>query len=370
MSGFSILSLIGKDEKASGDFVIEQIPLDKIIPSKENFYDVSEIEELKESLRLFGEVQNSLVCNIEGTDTYRLIAGHRRRLAHMALAEEGLSGYNTMPCLVRAGDPDTGDIESRLMLILTNATARELKDWEKAKQAAELKKLLLAYKAAGHKISGSLRQYIAETLGISETQAQRLESINNNLSPEFQEAFKTEFINVSVAAELAVLTPDEQKDAFAVYKERGELSVREARDLRAEALAGREAREKQAKQQERQETEQTEPEEQMEMVDVDQTTTWETVLAPHRPEKPKMVQNTVHQLKCWPEYYQATEQGNKNFEYRRNDRDFKLGDFILLQEYDQMSGYTGREKQLMITYILSGHNLPENWVVLGTKVLN
>ncbi|VEF93151.1 Domain of Uncharacterised Function with PDB structure [Streptococcus pseudoporcinus] len=43
---------------------------------------------------------------------------------------------------------------------------------------------------------------------------------------------------------------------------------------------------------------------------------------------------TQHMLKCYPEYFEAIMDGTKTFEYRYNDRDFKVGDELLLREYD------------------------------------
>jgi ASC-1-like (ASCH) protein len=63
----------------------------------------------------------------------------------------------------------------------------------------------------------------------------------------------------------------------------------------------------------------------------------------------------THALKTWPEYYKAVESGKKNFEVRRMDRPFKVGDKLILQEYNPIKGeYTGSELERRITYILPG----------------
>lgn len=41
-----------------------------------------------------------------------------------------------------------------------------------------------------------------------------------------------------------------------------------------------------------------------------------------------------HELKIWPQYYQAVANGSKTFEVRKNDRAFQKGDEVVLREYD------------------------------------
>lgn len=62
-----------------------------------------------------------------------------------------------------------------------------------------------------------------------------------------------------------------------------------------------------------------------------------------------------HELKCWPEFFDAVDRGEKTFEARKDDREFKLNDSILLREWSPVTeSYTGREVRFRITYILRG----------------
>lgn len=61
---------------------------------------------------------------------------------------------------------------------------------------------------------------------------------------------------------------------------------------------------------------------------------------------------TTHELKCWPEYYGEVEAGRKTFEIRKDDRGFRVGDKLILREYNpQSQTYTGRSCQRVVTYI-------------------
>ena len=83
-----------------------------------------------------------------------------------------------------------------------------------------------------------------------------------------------------------------------------------------------------------------------------------------------------HVLKTDHVVFQDVLDGNKTFEIRFNDRDYQVGDLVILKETEftgeQMKSgqplvYTGREIQKRISYILSGYGLHEGWVILGIQ---
>ncbi len=75
----------------------------------------------------------------------------------------------------------------------------------------------------------------------------------------------------------------------------------------------------------------------------------------------------IHELKCYPEYYQALIDGTKTFEVRVNDRNFQIGDWINFHEYNpKTEEYTGRSSDgRKIIYMVKGiFGLPENICVM------
>lgn len=88
----------------------------------------------------------------------------------------------------------------------------------------------------------------------------------------------------------------------------------------------------------------------------------------------------VHELRTWPEYFQAVWDGRKAFELRRDDRPggFQVRDLLHLREYDpdledQEPGerYTGRELTARVTYVLRGgaFGLEAGYAVLGLQLM-
>lgn len=78
----------------------------------------------------------------------------------------------------------------------------------------------------------------------------------------------------------------------------------------------------------------------------------------------------THALKTWPEFYKDVDKGSKTFEVRKADRPFKVGETLLLQEWDNVNNcYTGKECLREITYILYGgqFGVQDGFVVMGLK---
>ncbi len=61
----------------------------------------------------------------------------------------------------------------------------------------------------------------------------------------------------------------------------------------------------------------------------------------------------IHKVKSWSYLFHAIASGKKKHDIRdMRDRSYKVGDRLLLQEYNQAIGvYTGKEVECEITYI-------------------
>lgn len=77
----------------------------------------------------------------------------------------------------------------------------------------------------------------------------------------------------------------------------------------------------------------------------------------------------IHSLKTWPEYFQKVASGEKTFEVRKDDREYQVGDTLILQEYIPEWGYTDHEVTKEITYKLEGgaFGVEKGFCVLGLR---
>lgn len=65
-----------------------------------------------------------------------------------------------------------------------------------------------------------------------------------------------------------------------------------------------------------------------------------------------------HDLKTWPAFFPALLNGKKTFEVRRNDRDFRVEDILILREWDPtIEDYTGRVVRRVVTYLARAEDL-------------
>lgn len=78
-----------------------------------------------------------------------------------------------------------------------------------------------------------------------------------------------------------------------------------------------------------------------------------------------------HSLKIGKQYFADVRQGKKNFEIRYNDRDYRVGDVLILEEYDDTganTGYSGQIEKRTVIYVLKEcpqYGLEVGYCILG-----
>ncbi|NFL87373.1 ParB/RepB/Spo0J family partition protein [Clostridium botulinum] len=190
-----------------------ELDIDSLVPSKNNFYGLREIEELAESIKENGLMHNLVVRDI-GNGKYEIISGERR---YTAL---GKLGYEKVPCQIR----DINDLDAELMLIHANLEQRELTPTEKMEGIKRLENIYKQKRKNGEKLEGKTRDLIGKDLGLSGVQVGRYKKVDKDLIPELKDKLDKEDITLTQAHTLSSLTKKEQK---AIHDEIKDLNTKE-----------------------------------------------------------------------------------------------------------------------------------------------
>ncbi|KXA13335.1 ParB-like protein [Clostridium perfringens] len=213
--------------EARDNFKVEYIDIDNIKRNEKNFYEIVDIEELAEDIKLNGLNHNLVVRKLDNGQ-FELISGERRYTALCKLVKEGNKTFALVPCKVI----EVNDTDAEIILIQANAQTRELTEIEKLKQVQRLKELYKIKKANGEKITGKVREIIANDLKLSPTQVGRYEKINSSLIPELKTVLEKGNLTIANASEFANLSEDNQKVILELINSNINLSKNEAIELK------------------------------------------------------------------------------------------------------------------------------------------
>lgn len=234
---------------------------------------------------------------------------------------------------------------AEIKLIHANSTTRVLSDQEKVQQSARLAVLFQQLKASGTKIKGRKREFVAGMLGVSTAQVGRMESVDRNLVPDAKEEFQQGGMNFSTAYETSLLPAEQQQQVVDDLRQGEKVDIKAVKQRRQPAT--------------------------------------KTTTPPAKPEPPPDIPAftpgasappsakpapRTHKLKTWPEPFDAIVAGLKPWEFRKNDRDYHVGDILHLMRYDpEAQEYTGQTLDMTVTYIMPGnmYGIPAGYVVMS-----
>lgn len=79
----------------------------------------------------------------------------------------------------------------------------------------------------------------------------------------------------------------------------------------------------------------------------------------------------THHLKTWPKHFQAIRQNLKTADLRIDDREFVVGDVLVLDEYDpEADRYTLETIHAQVTHILTGSDHEMDGIKAGYVMLS
>lgn len=196
-----IASRVNNINNTDNEFV-QELDIDLLVPSENNFYGIREIEELAESIKEYGLMHN-VVVRKRNDGKYEILSGERR---FRALRE---IDYKKVPC--RIVKDDVTELDAEVMLIQANMQQRELNLQEKMQGIKRLQEIYTEKRKSGEKLQGKTRDLIGKHLGISGVQVGRYQKIDKDLIEPLKEKLNSEDITVTQAHTLSSLTESEQE---------------------------------------------------------------------------------------------------------------------------------------------------------------
>jgi len=213
------------DDIGSAEFIVKDINIKKLVPSKNNFFKVNDIEDLAEDIKENGLSHNLLVRPLKG-DKFEIISGERRYEAFKLL------GRKTAPCKV-VEELKGNDIDTEIVMINTNAKTRQLSDLETAEAIKRLENLYKEKKKLGLNIKGRIRDNIASDIGISGRNVERLNRLNK-LIPGLKKALSEDKISTNAVEQFASMDEVAQKTILKLIKNGEKVDIEKAKVLKEE----------------------------------------------------------------------------------------------------------------------------------------
>lgn len=195
---------------------LQYIDIDQLDANEANFYDVSNLDTLADSIAMDGLQQPLVVTAGEG-GRYTVLSGHRRRAAIRKLVEEdSREDLRRVPCMVRTYKSQA---LAELQLIMANSTARVLTSAEVMHQAKRMEELLYQLKEEGYSFPGRMRAQVAEACQVSESKLARLKVIRDKLIDPWMDKFEAGEISEDVAYTIAQMGQDYQISLDKIFSE-------------------------------------------------------------------------------------------------------------------------------------------------------
>ena len=213
----SLMDTVSKLDTTAAAPQLLMIPLEDILANRDNFYKLSDLDPLADSIAMEG-LQQPLVVTPFGDKVgkYLLISGHRRRAAIEKLVKDKTSpreDLRLVPCLVRTyASPHMAELQ----LILANSTARVLTNAEISKQAEKLETLFYQLQEEGYQFPGRMRDRVAAACKVSAPKLARLKVIREKLCRDFMYLFEKDKLPEQTAYALARLPAEFQARIFNV----------------------------------------------------------------------------------------------------------------------------------------------------------
>ncbi len=376
-----------RDNTPKAHFRTQDVSINKMYSNDKNFYSVEDIEPLAQKILLVGLIENlEVVRDPCDRGEYRIVAGERRWRALKMLVEKGYTEFEKATCQIQT--PASEDEETLHLIIANDYRSKTVADI--LEEEDRLKKTLQRMKEKGLTImgidlnSGRLRDVIADFLKMPPTKVAQIESINKHLIPEFSKELKEGRLTFSAAYMISGMSEEAQAETLARYQENG-LTYKEVKEIKQQQEEKAAAEQIESQMELDMEDQFTEVEDEWEDAHPESITSLEERYSEEqdridretakklreKADEEKMQQlhsqqgKKVHDVKLGATFFEDVKTGRKTFELRKNDREYKEGDTIVLHEYKD-GATTGRTITKKIVYMLEDFTgLEDGYCILG-----
>lgn len=212
--GSDLLNDASKASKRAEEFKVVPLNISLLDPNEDNEgMSLEDIDELAQSILENGLDQNFVVVP-KADGRYKILTGHRRRLACLQLVEQGHGEWKFVPCLIKNIDKISLNVSDRTKekyaLLTTNLERRKNTLSDDMKMLTLANEIFDELVANGEDV-GQRRKWVAERLGVSDSKVKILNYIQGHAAPEIQGEIEKDRISPSVANEIAHLSTEDQQ---------------------------------------------------------------------------------------------------------------------------------------------------------------
>ena len=192
------------------------LKLEQIKKNPLNTYDLIDMDDLKQSIKLYGILTPLTVIGPDVDGMYTLIAGERRYVACSELRNEDPDFTDELPVFVK-GPADTTELQQKLWIEISNL---ETRDFDKGEHRAKVMGILKQMLESGEITERQVAKEASEHFKVSDRYGRFYRQVFLSDNKELQDMVTEGTIGIRDASKILEFTEEEQKEILDEAKQR------------------------------------------------------------------------------------------------------------------------------------------------------
>lgn len=192
------------------------LKLEQIKKNPLNTYDLIDMDDLKQSIKLYGILTPLTVIGPDVDGMYTLIAGERRYVACSELRNEDPDFSDELPVFVK-GPADTTELQQKLWIEISNL---ETRDFDKGEHRAKVMGILKQMLESGEITERQVAKEASEHFKVSDRYGRFYRQVFLSDNKELQDMVTDGTIGIRDASKILEFTEEEQKEILDEAKQR------------------------------------------------------------------------------------------------------------------------------------------------------